>query len=83
MPETEETLQRKSLATTTKIEAHSRLSIKIKDNFFTFEYIEERLLPNNLTEEDIVYEREQLWDVVNAEVDKQVALSMDMMKKSR
>ncbi|MDD3039736.1 hypothetical protein [Bacteroides sp.] len=70
-------------ATTTKIEAHSRLSIKLKDNFFTFEYIEERAVPSILSEEDLVHEREQLWDTVNAEVDKQVELAMDMMKKSR
>lgn len=70
-------------ATTTKIEAHSRLSVKIRDNFFTFEYIEERNVPHFLTEEDLVHEREQLWDTVNAEVDKQVELAMDMMKKGR
>lgn len=70
-------------ATTTKIEAHSRLSVKIRDNFFTFEYIEERDVPHSLTDEDLAHEREQLWDTVNAEVDKQVELAMDMMKKSR
>lgn len=72
-----------SIAITTKIEAHSRMSVKIKDNFYTFEFIEERLIPEPLNEEALNAEREMLWDKVNEEVDKQVELVMDMMKKTR
>lgn len=72
-----------SVAITTKIEAHSRMSVKIKDNFYTFEFIEERLIPEPLNEEALNAEREMLWDKVNEEVDKQVELVMDMLKKNR
>lgn len=68
---------------TTKIEAHSRMSVKIKDNFFTFEFIEERTVPADMSEDELAYERECLWDTINDEVDKQVELAVGMMKKSR
>ena len=60
-------------ARTTTIKATSRASLKIRDNFFTVEYTEERVVPDiegvNLEAEKIA-----LWDAVNAEVDNQAEL---------
>lgn len=55
----------------TTIRASSRASVKISDNFYTVEYMEERVVPD---EEgiDIEKEREALWDTVNTECDNQV-----------
>lgn len=64
-----------SLAIITSIEAHSRVSLKLKDNFYTFEYIETREFPVDLIDSDqIDFEKEKsmLWDTVNIEVDRQV-----------
>ena len=61
-----------SKATTTSIRATSRASTKIRDNYYTVEYTEERTIPDidgvNLEEE-----RALLWDCVNEEVDNQIA----------
>ncbi len=57
----------------TKISATSRMSLKIKDNFFTVEYSEERVIPD-LDGVDIEQERVALWDTVNAEVDNQAEI---------
>lgn len=54
----------------TKISATSRASLHIKDNFFTVEYSEERVIPD-IAGVDIDKEREALWDAVNAECDNQ------------
>lgn len=59
-----------SKAITTSIKATSRVSIKIKDNFYTVEYSEERSIPSD-TEIDMDYERNMLWDTVNSIVDYQ------------
>lgn len=60
-----------SKAKTTVIKATSRASVKVKDNYFTVEYSEERVIPDiegvNLEEE-----RAELWDTVNAECDNQI-----------
>lgn len=60
-------------AVVSKITATSRSSIKIKDNFFTIEYSEERVIPD-LEGVDLDKEREALWDAVNNEVDNQAAI---------
>lgn len=58
-------------ATTTSIRATSRASVKIRDNYYTVEYTEERTIPQvdgvNLEEE-----RKLLWDTVNGECDNQI-----------
>lgn len=63
-----------SRAIINKIQATSRVSIKVKDTFYTIEYTEERLIPPDedgfVT--DIATERQILWDTVNSEVDNQV-----------
>ena len=53
------------------IRATSRASVKVRDNFYTVEYSEERTLPTDI-EYDIDKEREILWNTVNDEVDKQI-----------
>lgn len=62
----------KSKAIISKITATSRMSVKIKDNFYTIEYAEERLIPD-IDGVDIDAEKKLLWDVVNSEVDNQIA----------
>lgn len=54
----------------TKIQATSRMSLKVRDNYFTVEYSEERAVPD-LEDVDIEKEKALLWDAVNAEVDNQ------------
>lgn len=60
-------------AAISKISATSRASLKIKDNFFTVEYSEERVIPD-LEGIDIEQEKQALWDAVNAEVDNQAEI---------
>ena len=57
-------------AVISKITATSRMSLKVKDNYFTIEYTEERTVPN-VEGVNIEAERSALWDAVNAEVDNQ------------
>ena len=59
-------------AVISKISATSRASLKIRDNFFTIEYSEERIIPD-IEGIDVEKERQILWDVVNNEVDTQAA----------
>lgn len=59
-----------SKATIKSIKATSRASIKVMDSFYTLEYCEERLIPEDANIEE---ERAILWDVVNNEVDNQIA----------
>ncbi len=51
------------------IEAHSRVSVKIKESFYTFEFVERREVPEDA---DLPAEREALGSNVHGEVDKQV-----------
>ena len=66
------------MAKTTTIRATSRISTKIKDTFYTFEYCEERQIEEG---DDVVAEREKLWDVCNEEVDNQVTDTLAMYRK--
>ena len=59
-----------SKAIPTSIRATSRISVKVKETFYTVEYTEERVIPD-IEGVDISKEREILWDVVNGEVDRQ------------
>ena len=60
-----------SKAVTTKIVATSRGAIKIRDNYFTVEFSEERSIPE-VAGVDIEAERQLLWDDVNSSVDEQI-----------
>lgn len=59
-----------SKAVVTNIKATSRIAIKVRDNFYTVEYSEERAIPDI---EGVDLEREQaiLFDSVNGVVDQQ------------
>lgn len=54
------------------IKATSRAAIKVKDNFYTVEYSEERSVPD-MDDVNIDAERTMLWDDVNKVVDDQCA----------
>lgn len=60
-----------SMAKIVTISATSRASIKIKDNYFTVEYHEERVIPE-IDGVQIDKERELLWNTVNNECDNQI-----------
>ena len=64
---------------TTKITATSRCAIKIKDNFYTQELVEERVLPEN-EEVDLNKEYEALFNSINDEIDRQMG---DILKTFR
>ena len=60
-----------SKAIVTTIRATSRASVKVRDNFYTVEYCEERTIPD-IDGVDIEEERALLWDTANAECDNQI-----------
>ena len=60
---------KESKAIPVTIKATSRVALKIKDNFYTVEFTEERALPDE--EVDMEFERQKLWDDVNNCVDNQ------------
>ena len=63
----------KQCAVTQSIRATSRVSIKVKETFYTLEYTEERIIPDAyMPDFDLDKEKQLLWDAVNAEVDRQV-----------
>ena len=59
-----------SKATVTKISATSRVAIKVRDNFYTVEYSEERSIPD-VEGVDMEQERLDLFDACNLVVDAQ------------
>ena len=65
-----------SVMKTTSIKATSRVAVQIKEQWYTVEYEEVRTLPDNntipLTDNELDAEREDLWNTVNSQVDKQV-----------
>ena len=66
------------MAKTTIIRATSRVSTKIRDTYYTFEYCEERQIEDG---DDVKEERAGLWETCNAEVDSRVAETLEMYKK--
>ena len=68
-----------SKAKTTKIVATSRAAVKIKDNYYTIEYSEERSVPD-IEDVDLSQERKILWDEVNTVVDDQIASIVETFK---
>ena len=59
-----------------KIQATSRMSLRVNENYFTIEYTEERTIPN-IEGVDIEQERIALWDAVNNECDNQAETIWD------
>ena len=54
----------------------SRASIKIKDNFYTFEACIEKTVPEGVDYEEF---KKDLWDEVNGEVDNQIIETRDFL----
>ncbi|MDD7450483.1 MAG: hypothetical protein PUK76_05495 [Treponema sp.] len=54
--------------------------MKIRDNYFTVEYAEERTIPE-LPDIDMDKERQILWDEVNCVVDNQIQDIINTYKK--
>ena len=75
-----------SQAVPTLIRATSRVSVKINESFYTFEFQEERAFPIDLVEEGQINfekEKEMLWDEVHSQVDKQVSDIVSMLKQGK
>lgn len=69
---------------TNKLQVSSRVSVKLQDTFYTFEFIEERYIPGHLIgEANMDLEKAALWDSAHAEVDKQVQDVVDMLKQGK
>ena len=62
----------KQKATTTKITATSRASVKIGESFYTVELSEERTINPNTRGVNLAQEQKLLWDSVNESVDNQI-----------
>lgn len=71
-----------SKAITTQIRATARASVKIKESFYTFEYSEERTIPQ-VDGVDLNEERQALWDAVNDEVYFQVDDMLNSVAKKK
>lgn len=72
---------KESKAKVTSIKATSRTAIKIRDNYYTIEYTEERSIPD--TDVDIEFERSALWDDVCRTVDNQCAEIINTFNSKR
>lgn len=75
-----------SQAVPTLIRATSRVSVKLDESFYTFEFQEERAFPIDLVEEGQINfekEKEMLWDEVHSQVDKQVSDIVSMLKQGK
>lgn len=73
-------------AVPTLIRATSRVSVKLNESFYTFEFMEERAFPIDLVEEGQINfekEKEMLWDEVHSQVDKQVSDIVSMLKQGK
>lgn len=70
-----------SKATPTVIKFTSRASTKIKEQYYTFEYGEERQI-NNFEEVDIEKEKRALVDDCNAVVDDQIKEIIDLLLRN-
>lgn len=70
---------------TTRISAVSRASVKIRDNFFTFEYSEERTIEyagdKQPTEDELNAIRDDLWNTCNDEISYQINELRESMHK--
>lgn len=75
-----------SQAVPTLIRATSRVSVKLNESFYTFEFQEERAFPIDLVEEGQINfekEKEMLWDEVHSQVDKQVSDIVSILKQGK
>lgn len=65
----------------TRIQATSRMSVKIRDNFYTVEYLEERSIPNAVSQEELDKAKAQLFTSVNTTIDAQITEIVEGFKK--
>ena len=70
-----------SKAIVTNIKATSRVAIKIKDNYYTVEFTEERTIPD-VENVDVEMERSLLFDSVNKVVDEQAEEIVKVFSKN-
>jgi len=68
---------------TTSIKFTSRSSVKIRDNYYTFEATIEKQCPENYTTEDYETAKYNLWDEVNREIDGQITELVEYLKNKR
>lgn len=71
---------------TTSMQFTSRMSIKKGDSYFTFEATLQKQcdpeIAKDITEEELAEIKDQLWEEVNAEVDKQ-AIALEKYLKQK
>lgn len=67
-------------AVPTTIKATSKCTVKVRDNYYSIEYTEERALPN-FDDVDMEMERVHLFEDCNEIVDKQINDILDSFKK--
>ena len=65
---------------TTEIKFTSRSSVKIRDNYFTFEATITKQCPPDCTEEEYASAKQALWDECNGEVDQQIVDLQEYLK---
>ncbi len=70
---------------TVSIKFTSRASVKIRDNYYTFEATIERqsATPELISNEEYETAKRDLWDEVNAEVDNQVQDIVELLKSRK
>lgn len=64
---------------TTKITATSRCAIKVKDNYYTLELSEERVMPDDKSI-DLDKEYDALFNSINSEIDTQMQDVLNSIK---
>ena len=67
----------------TSIRFVSRASVKLGDNYFTFEAEITKQCPETFTEEEYIDAKSKLWDEVNGEVDNQIADIRSMLQNRK
>lgn len=67
---------------TTKITATSRCALKVKDNYYTLELSEERVMPEE-TEVDLNREYEAIFNSINNEIDNQMQDILDSINSNK
>lgn len=68
---------------TTSIRFTSRASVKIRDNYYTFEATIEKQCPETYTEKEYEQAKNALWSEANCEVDNQVSEVVELLKNKK
>ena len=68
-------------AKTTKISYSSKITLKIRDSFYSIEYGEEREIEGEGTDNELIELRQQLVDDVNGVVDEQAEEIVETFSK--